>query len=65
MAGITSSIGRKYAMALSAMFLLIFLVMHLSTNMISVFSEDVSMQHLILWDTILRSVCDAACLILQ
>lgn len=40
MAGITSSIGRKYAMALSAMFLLIFLVMHMSTNMISVFSED-------------------------
>ena len=40
MAGITSSIGRKYAMAISAMFLLIFLVMHLSTNMISIFSED-------------------------
>ena len=40
MAGITSSIGRKYAMALSALFLLIFLVMHLSTNLISVFSED-------------------------
>ncbi|MDF2932920.1 MAG: succinate dehydrogenase [Chryseobacterium sp.] len=42
MAGLTSSsIGRKYAMALSAMFLLIFLLMHLSTNMTSVFSEDV------------------------
>ncbi|WP_297982512.1 succinate dehydrogenase cytochrome b subunit [uncultured Chryseobacterium sp.] len=41
MAGLTSStIGRKYAMALSAMFLLIFLVMHLSVNMLSVFSED-------------------------
>ena len=40
MAGITSSIGRKYAMALSAMFLLIFLVMHLFTNLLSVFSED-------------------------
>lgn len=40
MAGLTSStIGRKYAMALSAMFLLIFLLMHLSVNMISVFSE--------------------------
>ncbi|MDO4224624.1 MAG: succinate dehydrogenase cytochrome b subunit [Bergeyella zoohelcum] len=41
MAGLTSStIGRKYAMALSAMFLLIFLVMHLSVNLISVFSGD-------------------------
>ena len=41
MAGLTSStIGRKYAMALSAMFLLIFLVMHLSVNMLSVFSEN-------------------------
>ena len=40
MAGLTSStIGRKYAMALSAMFLLIFLLMHLSVNLISVFSE--------------------------
>ncbi|RRQ46705.1 succinate dehydrogenase cytochrome b subunit [Chryseobacterium sp. SC28] len=40
MAGTTSSIGRKYAMALSAMFLLIFLVIHLSTNLLSIFSED-------------------------
>ena len=41
MAGITSSsIGRKYAMALSAMFLLIFLLMHLSVNMLSVFGKD-------------------------
>ncbi|MPS74061.1 MAG: succinate dehydrogenase cytochrome b subunit [Chryseobacterium sp.] len=39
MAGITSSIGRKYAMALSAMFLLIFLVMHLSVNLLSVFGQ--------------------------
>ncbi len=40
MAGLTSStIGRKYAMALSAMFLLIFLVMHLSVNFLSVFGE--------------------------
>ncbi len=40
MAGLTSStIGRKYAMALSAMFLLIFLIMHLSVNLISVFSD--------------------------
>ena len=39
MAGLTSStIGRKYAMALSAMFLLLFLIMHLSVNLISVFS---------------------------
>lgn len=36
----SSTIGRKYAMALSAIFLLIFLVMHLTTNMLSVFSED-------------------------
>ncbi len=42
MAGLTSStIGRKYAMALSAMFLLIFLVIHLSVNALSVFSIDV------------------------
>lgn len=42
MAGLTSStIGRKYAMALSAMFLLIFLVIHLAINLISLFSEDV------------------------
>ena len=41
MAGLTSSsIGKKFLMALSAMFLLIFLVMHLSTNLISVFSQD-------------------------
>ena len=41
MAGLTSStIGRKYAMALSAMFLLVFLIMHLSVNLISVFSVD-------------------------
>lgn len=37
MAGLTSStIGRKYAMALSAMFLLIFLIMHLSVNLLSI-----------------------------
>jgi len=35
-----STIGRKYAMALSAMFLLIFLIMHVSVNMISIFSES-------------------------
>src|SRR5690606_19070596 len=35
----SSTIGRKYAMALSAMFLLIFLVMHLSVNFLSVFGE--------------------------
>lgn len=40
MAGFTqSTIGRKYAMALSAMFLLIFLIMHLSVNMLSICSE--------------------------
>lgn len=42
MAGLTSStIGRKYAMALSAMFLLIFLVIHLAINLTSIFSADV------------------------
>ncbi len=41
MAGLTqSTIGRKYLMALSAMFLLIFLLIHLSINLISVFSEE-------------------------
>jgi len=36
----TSSIGRKFAMALSALFLMIFLTMHVSINLISVFSAD-------------------------
>jgi len=41
MAGlISSTIGRKYAMALSAMFLLIFLIMHLTVNFLSVFGPD-------------------------
>lgn len=41
MAGLTSStIGRKYAMALSAMFLLIFLIMHLSVNLLSICSPS-------------------------
>jgi succinate dehydrogenase / fumarate reductase cytochrome b subunit len=35
-----STIGRKYAMALSAIFLLIFLMIHLAVNLLSVFSED-------------------------
>lgn len=35
-----SSIGRKYAMAISAIFLLFFLIMHVSVNMLSVFSES-------------------------
>jgi succinate dehydrogenase / fumarate reductase cytochrome b subunit len=34
-----SSIGRKFAMALSALFLLVFLVQHLAINFTSVFSE--------------------------
>lgn len=38
---LSSTIGRKYAMALSAMFLLIFLIVHLAINFTSVFSEDV------------------------
>jgi succinate dehydrogenase / fumarate reductase cytochrome b subunit len=41
MAGLTSStIGRKYAMALSAMFLLIFLIIHLSVNLLSLGGKD-------------------------
>lgn len=41
MAGLTSStIGRKYAMALSAMFLLLFLIMHLSVNLLSICSPS-------------------------
>ena len=41
MAGFTSStIDRKYAMALSAMFLLLFLIMHLSVNLLSVLGKD-------------------------
>ena len=35
-----SSIGRKVAMALSAFFLMFFLIMHLSINLLSVFSEE-------------------------
>lgn len=37
----SSSIGRKFAMALSALFLIIFLLMHFSINFTSIFSEDV------------------------
>ncbi|MEM1002928.1 MAG: succinate dehydrogenase cytochrome b subunit [Bacteroidota bacterium] len=41
MAGIfNSSVGRKFAMALSAFFLMLFLVMHVSINFISVFSAE-------------------------
>ncbi|MEQ8581308.1 MAG: succinate dehydrogenase cytochrome b subunit [Marinoscillum sp.] len=36
----SSSIGRKFAMALSAIFLVLFLLMHLTTNMLSVISAD-------------------------
>ncbi|WP_258104408.1 succinate dehydrogenase cytochrome b subunit [Marinoscillum sp. MHG1-6] len=36
----SSSIGRKFAMALSALFLVFFLLMHLTTNMLSVFSAN-------------------------
>lgn len=35
-----SSVGRKVAMALSAFFLMFFLIMHLSVNLLSIFSED-------------------------
>tara|TARA_R110002072_G_scaffold226960_1_gene383837 strand:- start:18695 stop:19357 length:663 start_codon:yes stop_codon:yes gene_type:complete len=37
---LSSSIARKFAMALSALFLVFFLLMHVSTNLLSVFSED-------------------------
>ena len=41
MTGLTqSTIGRKFLMALSAMFLLVFLLIHLSVNLLSIFSED-------------------------
>ncbi len=37
---ISSSIARKVAMALSALFLIVFLVIHLAVNITSLFSED-------------------------
>lgn len=41
MSGIlNSSVGRKFAMALSAFFLMIFLLLHVTVNFISVFSES-------------------------
>lgn len=41
MSGIlNSSIGRKFAMALSALFLMIFLLQHFTINLLSVFSAD-------------------------
>lgn len=36
----SSSLSRKYAMALSAFFLMLFLLQHFAINMLSVFSED-------------------------
>ncbi|MEP1096018.1 MAG: succinate dehydrogenase cytochrome b subunit [Cyclobacteriaceae bacterium] len=36
----SSSIGRKFAMALSALFLIIFLLQHFTINVISTFSEE-------------------------
>ena len=36
----SSSIARKFAMALSALFLVFFLLMHVSINLLSIFSED-------------------------
>ena len=42
MASITSSsIGRKYAMAISAMFLLSFLILHLVVNLLSLFGPNI------------------------
>lgn len=37
---LSSSIGKKFSMALSALFLIIFLLQHLAINLTSVFSED-------------------------
>ncbi len=37
---LSSSIARKFAMALSALFLIFFLLMHVSINLLSIFSED-------------------------
>ncbi len=37
----SSSIGRKFAMALSALFLIIFLLQHFAINVTSTFSEDI------------------------
>ncbi len=37
---LSSSIARKVAMALSALFLIFFLLIHVSVNLVSVFSED-------------------------
>lgn len=36
---LSASIGRKYAMAISAMFLLLYLIIHLSVNLLSFFGE--------------------------
>jgi succinate dehydrogenase / fumarate reductase cytochrome b subunit len=37
---LNSSIGRKFAMALSALFLMVFLLQHFAINILSVFSEN-------------------------
>ncbi|MEE9349502.1 MAG: succinate dehydrogenase cytochrome b subunit [Flavobacteriaceae bacterium] len=37
---LSSSLAKKYAMALSAFFLIFFLLMHVAINLLSVFSED-------------------------
>ena len=41
MSGINSSLTRKYAMALSGLFLVVFLLQHFIINLTSVFSEEV------------------------
>ena len=46
-----SSIGRKVAMALSAFFLMFFLLQHLAINILSVFSpETFQRSYPILWE---------------
>ena len=37
---LSTSIARKFAMALSALFLIVFLLQHMSINMLSVFSPN-------------------------
>ena len=37
---LSSSVARKFAMALSALFLVFFLLIHVAVNMLSIFSED-------------------------
>lgn len=59
------SIGRKIAMSLSAFFLMFFLIMHLSVNMMSVVSEDLfnTMSHFMGTNPIVQGVLQPVLLI--